>query len=341
MKRPVLLLILITITLCGVMFVVIQKTPRPAPPQAVYEVSFSTPGQPQAEQLEQQLCAWIARTEQRLDIAAFDLDLPCIGEQLAQLHGKGVAVRIVTDSDHETELIKTLQSLGVPVRFDERSAFMHNKFLIQDQKRVWTGSMNLTHNGVYRNNNNVLRLVNDDVARLFSAEFEELFAGQFGPTSPRQSLPAFVAPQGYKIEVLFSPEDPVQERILDVLRGAKTRIVFMAFSFTDDAIGEILAHKFSDGVAVQGVFEKSGAGSKYSEYGRLKRVGADVKRDGNSGIMHHKVIIVDDKTVITGSYNFSKNANKNNDENVVILHDNPEAARLYLQEFQQVYALAK
>ena len=341
MKKPVLLLILITVILCGVMFVVIQKTPRPSPPQAVYEVFFSTPGQPQAQQLEQQLCDWIARTERGLDIAVFDIDLPCIGEQLTQLHRKGIAVRIVTDSDHETDLIKQLQPLGIPVRFDERSAFMHNKFLVQDRKQVWTGSMNLTHNGVYRNNNNVVRLASEDVARLFTAEFEELFAGQFGPTSPRQSLCAFVAPQGYKIETLFSPEDPVQERVLDVLRGAQKRIVFMAFSFTDDAIGQVLADKFAAGVAVQGVFEKSGAGSKYSEYARLKRVGADVKRDGNSGIMHHKVIIVDDKTVITGSYNFSKNANKSNDENVVILHDNPEAARLYLQEFQQVDALAK
>ena len=341
MKRPVLLLILITILLCGVMFVVIQKTPPPSPPPAVYEISFSTPGQPDAQRMEQQLCDWIANTQRHLDIAAFDIDLPCVGEQLTRLHQKGVALRIVTDSDHDTDLIQKLKPLGIPIHFDERSAFMHNKFLIQDQKRVWTGSLNLTHNGVYRNNNNVVRIANEDVARLFTAEFEELFAGAFGPTSPRQALPAFVAPQGHKMEVLFSPEDPVQERVLDILRGAQKHIVFMAFSFTDDAMGKVLAEKAAAGVLVQGVFERSGAGSKYSEYGRLKRAGADVKKDGNKGIMHHKVMIVDDNTVITGSYNFSKNANKSNDENVVILHDNPDAARLYLQEFQQVYALAK
>ncbi len=341
MKRPVLLLILITIFLCGVMFVVITKTPPPPKPQAVYEISFTTPGQPDAQRMEQQLCEWMAGTQKQLDIAAFDIDLPCVGEQLARLHQKGVAIRVVTDSDHDTELIKKLPPLGVPVHFDARSAFMHNKFLIQDQKQVWTGSLNLTHNGVYRNNNNVVRIANEDVARLFTAEFEELFAGEFGPTSPRQDLPAFIAPQGQKMEVLFSPEDPVQERVLDILRGAQKHIVFMAFSFTDDAMGKVMADKAAAGVSVQGVFERSGSGSKYSEYRRLKQAGADVKKDGNKGIMHHKVMIIDDKTVITGSYNFSKNANKSNDENVVILHDNPDAARFYLQEFEQVYALAK
>ncbi len=52
--------------------------------------------------------------------------------------------------------------------------------------------------------------------------------------------------------------------------------------------------------------------------------------------MHNKLIIVDDRYVITGSLNFSTSAEESNDENVVIL-DNPEIARLYVQEFDKVY----
>lgn len=340
MRKSVLLLILMTISLCGVMFFVIRRTPPPPPPPEVYSWRFTTPEQAQAELVEQALCQWISLTQRQLDVAAFDIDLPCVGAQLSALQAKGVNVRVVTDSDHQTEVIKALQQQRIPVRLDERSAFMHNKFLVRDQQAVWTGSVNLTHNGVYRNNNNVLSIENPEVANLYSAEFEELFAGQFGPTSPRQDLPAFVAPQGKKIEVLFSPEDPVQERILDVLRGAQQGVVFMAFSFTDDKMGQVLRDKLAQGVRVRGVFERSGARSKYSEYNALKRAGADVRRDGNKGIMHHKVMIVDERTVITGSYNFSKNADTSNDENVVILHDDPAAAQAYLQEFERIYTLA-
>jgi phosphatidylserine/phosphatidylglycerophosphate/cardiolipin synthase-like enzyme len=56
--------------------------------------------------------------------------------------------------------------------------------------------------------------------------------------------------------------------------------------------------------------------------------------------MHHKVIVIDDETVITGSFNFSASADKSNDENVVILR-NPDIARRFADEFQRVYGAAK
>lgn len=64
-----------------------------------------------------------------------------------------------------------------------------------------------------------------------------------------------------------------------------------------------------------------------------------VKQDGNPSFLHHKVIIVDERIVITGSMNYSTNAEENNDENVIII-DNAEIARLYLQEFERVWNLA-
>jgi phosphatidylserine/phosphatidylglycerophosphate/cardiolipin synthase-like enzyme len=61
-----------------------------------------------------------------------------------------------------------------------------------------------------------------------------------------------------------------------------------------------------------------------------------VRLDGNEGLMHHKVFIIDERIVITGSYNFSASAETTNDENVVILF-NPAIAAQYLGEFQRVY----
>jgi phosphatidylserine/phosphatidylglycerophosphate/cardiolipin synthase-like enzyme len=66
----------------------------------------------------------------------------------------------------------------------------------------------------------------------------------------------------------------------------------------------------------------------------------DVRRDGIAGLMHHKLILIDDSIVITGSYNFTNSAETRNDENVIILF-NTEAAARYLDEFWRVYAMAK
>jgi phosphatidylserine/phosphatidylglycerophosphate/cardiolipin synthase-like enzyme len=66
----------------------------------------------------------------------------------------------------------------------------------------------------------------------------------------------------------------------------------------------------------------------------------DVRSDGNCDILHHKVIVIDERTVITGSYNFTSGAQKDNDENLVIV-DGPKMARAYLEEFECVFAQAQ
>ena len=52
--------------------------------------------------------------------------------------------------------------------------------------------------------------------------------------------------------------------------------------------------------------------------------------------MHHKVMILDNKTVVLGSYNFTRNANEANDENILFIHDRDVAAQ-FREEFDRVY----
>ena len=115
----------------------------------------------------------------------------------------------------------------------------------------------------------------------------------------------------------------------------------MAFSFTDDRLGEAVKQQSKAGIEVQGVFEARGADTEYSEYGRLSRARPplDVLTDGNPYILHHKVIIVDDKVVVLGSFNFRESANELNDENLLIIHDRDVAA-LYRDEFELMYQQA-
>ncbi|MFH1592890.1 MAG: phospholipase D-like domain-containing protein [Candidatus Woesearchaeota archaeon] len=223
------------------------------------------------------------------------------------------------------------------VRKDGKQGLMHNKFCILDGSKVVTGSMNPTKNGVSRNNNNLVLIESRTLADNYLDEFNEMWGGSFGKgdkvRNPRVMFNSFL------IENLFCPDDGCENRVIEILNGAKGRIYFMTFSFTSDGIGEEIIKNYHYGVDIKGVFERTQAGSKYSEYEKFKELGMDVKLDVNKGAMHHKVFIVDD-IVVFGSYNPSKSGDSKNDENVLIVHDS-SVAGLFVEEFERVYGLGE
>ena len=74
----------------------------------------------------------------------------------------------------------------------------------------------------------------------------------------------------------------------------------------------------------------------FDEFAKLEHANIPVVWDTNKYNMHHKVFIIDSKTVITGSFNPTKNGEMNNDENILIIHDK-EIAQQYEDEFESVY----
>ncbi|MCZ7669841.1 MAG: phospholipase D-like domain-containing protein [Chloroflexi bacterium] len=134
------------------------------------------------------------------------------------------------------------------------------------------------------------------------------------PKHPREQLTI----EGVAVENYFSPELKVAPIIADAVSQAKEEILFMAFSFTAEQIGEAMLARAAAGVDVRGVFETVGSSSEYSYYGPMRiseLPNIQVRQDGNRRVMHHKVIILDRETVIFGSFNFSESANSRNDEN--------------------------
>ena len=91
---------------------------------------------------------------------------------------------------------------------------------------------------------------------------------------------------------------------------------------------------------LRGVFEDRNSSASWSQLPTLHCAGAQVRQDGNRYILHHKVIIIDDDTVITGSFNFSNSAAKDNDENIVIIRD-AVIAGLYLEEWRRIWDSAQ
>ncbi|HET9587433.1 MAG TPA: phospholipase D-like domain-containing protein, partial [Anaerolineales bacterium] len=290
----------------------------------------------------------INAAQSSIHIASFEFDLTPVTQALIEAHRRGVDVRWVTDDEHGLEAdedpghgqFAALQRAGIEVRSDSRSALMHNKFWIFDGQSVWTGSTNITQSGIYRQDNNVLVIHSPEVAAIYEREFGEMWEGQFGPTSPSQLDEQATVVNGSQIAVIFTSEDSALERaIIPVVRGAQSNIRFLTFSFTDFPLAQAIIDRAGRGVDAAGVFERFGSDTDASELRTLFCAGLPVRRDGNSGFLHHKFIVIDERTVITGSMNYSTNAEKSNDENVIII-DNPDIARLYMREFERVWNLA-
>ena len=127
--------------------------------------------------------------------------------------------------------------------------------------------------------------------------------------------------------------------IINEVRRARQSIHFMAFSFTDDALGDAIIERFQAGVPVGGIFEKRGSSTEYSELGKMQALGMSVQPDTNQWALHHKVFIIDGSTVVTGSFNFSRNAEEENNENLLILRGNRAMAQAYLDEYQRLGGL--
>ena len=255
----------------------------------------------------------------------------------AQQHG--VVVRVVMESDNmDNQEVQQIKDAGIPVIGDQQQGLMHNKFTVIDRSEVWTGSLNYTTSGTYEDNNNLIRIRSAQVAEDYTAEFEEMFTHNlFGPDARPASANTTFMIDGTPVDVYFSPEDGVAAHILALIQGAQESIYFMAYSFTSNDLGDALRQRFADGLTVAGVMDDGQVTSNQgTEYDPFKQAGMDVRRDGNPGLMHHKVIIIDRKIVITGSYNFSASAETNNDENVVIIHNETVAAQ-FMAEFQRVH----
>ncbi len=295
----------------------------------------------------EKLIEHINNAQRTIHIAAFEFDLEPVADALIMAQGRGVEVQWVTDDEYGIEadedeghdLFPRLEKAGIEVKADERSALMHNKFWVFDGQTVWTGSTNITANGNFRNNNNVLVIDSREVAGMYEREFDEMWAGEFGPTSTSTVEDQSANIDGTPVQILFAAEDEAISNLIPLIKSAQDNIRFMAFSFTHDELGDAMLERARAGVDVKGIFETRGSETEYSQMSTLYCAEVPVRQDGNPGTFHHKVFVIDDKTVVTGSLNFSGNADDSNDENVVIVA-NSDIASQYLQEFERRWAEA-
>lgn len=289
------------------------------------------------DHLPARLISLINGARKRVWAAFYSFDLPEVARALLRARERGVEVRVIMDdqtSRRNSSQAHILKKRNLLVTDFSPADFMHNKFVVIDGCITWTGSYNPSLTGTFRDDNNAVVIASAQLAANYEQEFLEMWKGQFGKDSPGPTRTTVFRIEGVEIENYFSPEDDCAARIIELISRARKNIYFATFCFTLDPVAEALIRKKLEGVEVKGVME-SGQNSPWSCFRLFKDCGIDVRWDQNLYYLHHKFFIIDEETVITGSFNPSRHAREANDENLLIIHHRGVAQK-YLEEFQRL-----
>ncbi len=256
-----------------------------------------------------------------------------IYNSLLKAQERGVKIRWVTDFDNRNqnyyEDSLKLQKKIVNYKTDadyvnsNKYAIMHNKFFIFDNKKVWTGSSNITSTDLTGFNANYSVLIeSQQLAKIYTDEFNQMYNGNFHKLKKVINNKSLVLLDSTKIKVLFSPQDDIiNSSLIPIIENAKEYIYIPIFYITNYSLIGALEKAHKKGVDIKIINDATNSHNKYSIHKELRKKGIKVKTENYAGKMHMKAAIIDDKISFIGSMNFTKTANIQNDENVLIIYD--------------------
>ena len=289
--------------------------------------------------------AYMDLAQSTLDICVYNASDALIASAINDAYNRGVQVRYIADDDVVNSMLNSLNP-NIPIVYrtpTPTAGIMHNKFLVIDVNSVnnsWimTGSTNWTNpSNLFNDYNNLIFVQDQALAKAYTMEFEEMWSGLFG-SNKSDNTPHDFNVNGKHMELYFSPSDQTTSKIHEVINSVDYTLEFALLEFTRDDLGDaIIDVHNSFGTNVRGIMESTN--SQYSEFLNMTSAGVNVKsHSGIPNTIHHKYAIADaditasDPILLTGSHNWSNNAENNSDENTLIIHDHT-TANIYLQEF--------
>ncbi len=131
----------------------------------------------------------------------------------------------------------------------------------------------------------------------------------------------------------FSPKGGVTEVVVSELGRARREVLVLAYSFTSQPIAKALVEAKMRGVHVDIILDHSNELEEHSDLHFFMQQGLTPTIDAHHAIAHNKVMIIDGRTILTGSFNFTNQAENENAENLLVLKGHPELVKLYKANF--------
>ncbi|MEM7362054.1 MAG: phospholipase D-like domain-containing protein [Bacteroidota bacterium] len=138
-----------------------------------------------------------------------------------------------------------------------------------------------------------------------------------------------------KIQCYFSPKGGCEQAIIDAIDSARKEIHIYIFSFTLESIAKALKRAQERNVKVYIIADKTQAKGQGSQIPKISAWLHDLFIDKQKGVGHHKLVIIDRKFVIFGSFNYSKSAQNVNREAIVRINDEKIAIKFYKEWLRQ------
>lgn len=138
------------------------------------------------------------------------------------------------------------------------------------------------------------------------------------------------------LEVSFSRQEDTHERLMHWINKANSSIQIMVMLITNDELANSLVEANDRGIDVTIIIDDQYVNSSGSDHEFLIQNGIDIRNDDKSGLMHHKVMIIDGEVIVVGSYNWSISAEDSNDEDVLILRSRI-ISEYYVNEFERLW----
>lgn len=229
-------------------------------------------------------------------------------------------------------ILSALLHADVQVRGDFNPKIFHQKFILRDYRNgrvtkpgnpaLLTGSTNFTITGTHQNLNHVVVFNDARVCRQYELEFEQLSLGRFG-RQIHGGVPSLFNVKGVPTKVLFAPvHTPELEIMKQMLKGAK-EIYFAIFTFSGSSgIDDTMLSLARGGVTIRGVVDRGQAAHGWAAPKTMTDPNIKLYQPTKaSGIrkVHHKLMVIDERVVIAGSFNYTAPANDYNDENIFVL----------------------
>lgn len=289
----------------------------------------------------------IDKSKTSIDMAIYGYNnVPKIREALINAKNRGVKIRIVYDIDNNDKnyykdtlaLVNIIKNSSCDsTDISTKPFIMHNKFIIFDNKTVFTGSANLSPSDLSNYNSNAFIIIKSEkVSKLYKDEFEQMYQGKFH-TSKIKTPDNKYAIGATVLSVYFSPQDNViKSQIIPLVNKSKTSIYMPTFLITHRELTSALISAKKRGVKIKVIIDAANASNKYSKHQQLRDNGIEVKVENYAGKMHAKTMIIDEKYVVIGSMNFSRSGEEKNDENTVILN-NPQIAKFLIKQFNIIW----
>ncbi|HMK45551.1 MAG TPA: phosphatidylserine/phosphatidylglycerophosphate/cardiolipin synthase family protein [Methanocella sp.] len=247
--------------------------------------------------------------------------------------------------------VEQLPSDVTPLPIEAGGQLMHSKYIIRDglspSAAVWTGSANFTTDAWSIQDNNIVTLESQDLAGNYETDFAELWAtGRIAGTGKNDFGETNI--DCIATDVDFAPGDgPAMDlSIAGHISKADSEILLSSMVISSGTVLGALVDAMERGVKITGVydgpqmdqvikdFEKSTHGTgqaKILQWNTIKgnlvpKHSTPYSPNGTHDFMHNKALVVDQRVVATGSYNFSMNATRNA-ENMITMYDQAIASQ--------------